>query len=230
VADLEINSLRQRQTELEAENAHLRATNAVWRAREIHQRAIIESAVDLAIIATDRDGLITDWNPGAKRILGWSVDEMRGEPLDRFFTPEDRLDDRIALEMRRALDHGCANDERWHVKRDGSLFWAKDETVPLQGDDGSHLGFLTILRDRTRQKLLEVELQTREAHFRAALAIARLGTFEWNIQTGTVRLDDRSRDIFGFRPDEGRRAQEIFDCIEPRDFERVSKEAQASSV
>ena len=83
VADLEINCLRQRQTQLEAENAHLRAANAAWRAREIHQRAIIGSAVDLAIIATDGDGLITDWNPGAKRILGWSVDEMRGEPLDR---------------------------------------------------------------------------------------------------------------------------------------------------
>ncbi len=36
-------------------------------------RAIIESAVDFAIIATDCTGRVTEWNTGAERILGWSA-------------------------------------------------------------------------------------------------------------------------------------------------------------
>ncbi len=62
-------------------------------------RAIIESAVDFAIIATDHDGRITDWNTGAERILGWSAAEMHGELADCFFTPEDRAEDRPGIEI-----------------------------------------------------------------------------------------------------------------------------------
>jgi PAS domain S-box-containing protein len=225
---IEFNRLRKCEAEWQAETARPRVGDAAGNGREGHQRAIIDSAVDLAIIATDQSGRITDWNKGAERILGWSAAEMRNQLVERFFTPEDRLDDRIGAAMRDALDNGCARDERWHLNKEGWCFWARDETVPLRDDDGAHLGFLKILRDRTQQKLFEVELQTRQAHLSAALAIARLGTFEWDIPTGTLRLDDRSREIFDFRPDQGRCIQEIFDRIDRRDFERILAEAQVS--
>lgn len=133
------------EAELEAENARLRAA-------ERRHRAILESAVDFAIIATDRDGRVSDWNTGAERILGWSAEDMQGQTADRIFTPEDRAENRPGIEMRRALDTGRANDERWHMKRDGSRFWASGELMPLRGEDGAHLGFLKILRDRTEQR------------------------------------------------------------------------------
>ncbi len=50
------------------------------------QQTIFDSAVDFAIIATGRDGRVTDWNAGAERILGWTLDEMRGETVERIFT------------------------------------------------------------------------------------------------------------------------------------------------
>lgn len=48
--------------------------------------ALLTSASD-AIIATDRDGVVTFWNPGAVRIFGFSSDEAMGQPLD-FIIPE----------------------------------------------------------------------------------------------------------------------------------------------
>ena len=48
--------------------------------------ALLTSASD-AIIATDRDGTVTFWNPGAERIFGFSSDEAMGQPLD-FIIPE----------------------------------------------------------------------------------------------------------------------------------------------
>lgn len=61
--------------------------NAVLRDRQY--RAIFESAVDFAIVATGHDGLINDWNTGAQRIFGWSADEMIGasaEEIGQFVT------------------------------------------------------------------------------------------------------------------------------------------------
>lgn len=122
------------------------------RNRERRYRDIIESAVDFAIIATETDGVITDWNTGAEKVLGWSAHEICGQTLDRFFTPEDRAADRPAIEMKLALADGRAADERWRMRKDGSRFWASGEMMPLTDDDGAHLGFIKILRDRTEQQ------------------------------------------------------------------------------
>ncbi|MDE3744285.1 MULTISPECIES: PAS domain S-box protein [Methylobacterium] len=112
-------------------------------------QAIFNSAVDLAIITTDHEGRVTAWNPGAERILGWSSEEMVGQPAASFFTPEDQAADRPATEMRCALQTGRVADERWHMRKDGSHFWANGEMMPLRSPAGGDLGFLKILRDRT---------------------------------------------------------------------------------
>ncbi len=125
-------------------------------------RLIFESAVDFAIIATDRSGLVTDWNSGAERILGWSADEMRGQPLDRFFTPEDRDAGRPEIEMRIARNAGQASDERWHLRQDGSRFWASGEMMPLKDDAGILLGYSKMLRDMTQARLARLALSEAE--------------------------------------------------------------------
>jgi len=127
-------------------------------------RAIFESAVDFAIIGLGTDGLITDWNTGAERIFGWAADEIRGQPADRFFTPEDQAADRAGVEMRCSLSEGRATDERWHLKKDGTCFWANGEMMPLRSEDGAHIGFVKILRDRTEQRRA-AEATQRDAEF-----------------------------------------------------------------
>ncbi len=136
---------------------------------ENRHRAIFDSAVDFAIIATSVDGLVTDWNAGAERLLGWSAEEMRGQPPDRFFTPEDRQADRPHEETRQALATGRASDERWHLRRDGSRFWASGEMMPLRGRDGALLGYLKILRDRTAEHEAGIAQRRGEAFLRLVL-------------------------------------------------------------
>jgi PAS domain S-box-containing protein len=127
-------------------------------------RAIFESAVDFAVIATTRHGKITDWNPGAERIFGWPAAVMRGTPIGRIFTPEDQAQDRAGTEMARARTAGRASDERWHVRSDGSRFWASGEMTPLRDQHGTHCGFVKILHDRTRDRQA-MEAQRADAEF-----------------------------------------------------------------
>jgi PAS domain S-box-containing protein len=140
------------------------------------QRAIIESATDIAIIATDRDGIVTDWNSGAEAIFGWTAAEMIGEPTTRFFTPEDRTIGRVETEMQLALANGRANDERWHVCADGSRFWALGELVPLRAE-GAHLGFVKILRDATADHRHRLELEAAAARLQRAQEAGGVGVF-----------------------------------------------------
>ncbi len=139
---------------------------------ERRQRAVFSSLVDVAIVTTDRDGLVIDWNAGAVTIFGWAADEMRGEDASRFFTPEDRAGDRVAVEMRLALRAGRASDERWHMRKDGSRFWASGEMMPLRDDGGEHIGFVKVLRDRTDEHLAGKALRKAEERRKALLSLS----------------------------------------------------------
>ncbi len=141
------------------------ARRAVRRS-ENRYRSVFDSITDFALIVTDRDGTVTEWNTGAERVLGWSRAEMRGHGLDRIFTPEDRATSRAEAEMRQSREQGRALDERWHLRRDGGLFWASGEMMPLHDEDGIHRGYVKLMRDRTAGHLAGKALETAEARLR----------------------------------------------------------------
>ena len=119
---------------------------------------VLESAIDYAILTSDLSGNVTSWSIGAENIFGWTEDEVLGLAADIIFTSDDRAHDVPRKEMANALKNGRATDERWHVRKDGSRFWASGEMMPLQ-NNGAAEGFLKIVRDRTQQKRAD-ELQS----------------------------------------------------------------------
>lgn len=143
----------------------LRRSQTALTASEARQRAIFDNAADIAMILTDQDGIITDWNIGAENILGWNAAEMRGQNAERLFTPEDRSNGRIKLEMAGALRDGRAADERWHLHKSGERFWASGEMLPLLDDQDRHFGFVKILRDRTQAHLNGIALRLAQDRF-----------------------------------------------------------------
>ena len=120
--------------------------------RERFLEAIVQSAIDYAIISLDLDGLVTSWSEGAHRVLGWTAEEMVGKPATVFFVQEDREQGVPQREMTSALSVGRGSDERWHLKKDGTTFWASGEMMALKADDETVIGFIKILRDRTRER------------------------------------------------------------------------------
>jgi PAS domain S-box-containing protein len=120
--------------------------------RERFLEAIVQSAIDYAIISMDLDGLVTSWNEGAVKILGWEAEDMIGKPATVFFTQEDRENSVPQKEMTAALNRGRGNDERWHLRADGTMFWASGEMMALRAPDDKIIGFIKILRDRTGER------------------------------------------------------------------------------
>jgi PAS domain S-box-containing protein len=123
---------------------------------EKRYHTVFASAVDYAIVVMDHQGNVTDWSEGASRILNWTKEEMLGKSIDLIFTPEDRKAQIPKLEMSNALTEGRGTDERWHIRKDGTRFWASGEMMPLKESDQRATGFVKILRNKTKQRELEI--------------------------------------------------------------------------
>jgi PAS domain S-box-containing protein len=122
-------------------------------------RQIVDSAIYTAIITTDLDGRITTWNEGARRILGWTGDEMIGESLHRLF-PGDTGAIAISAEIEEALRSGRGGgEEGWRVRKGGEQFWAAGEISPIRDSEQNVIGFTKILRDRSEQRAAEEAAQ-----------------------------------------------------------------------
>ncbi|WP_187272386.1 PAS domain S-box protein [Methylobacterium sp. WL9] len=159
-------------------------------------RQILDSAIDYAIIATDRDGRVTEWNEGARRILGWDEAEMLDQTAERFFTPEDRAKGQIEAEMRLAAETGIGNDERWHLRKGGERFWASGEMTPLRDEAGAPIGFVKVLRDRTSDQLAREALDEVVQRQEIALDTGRVGFFDWDVDRNVVQGDERYAGFF----------------------------------
>jgi PAS domain S-box-containing protein len=126
-------------------------------------RLIVESATDIAIIAMNTEGVITSWNVGAERLLGWSEEEAIGQSADMLFTTEERDPKVPNGERSTALADGRAVDERWHQRKDGSRFWGSGLMMPLTD---RQRGFVKIFRDRTEKHRLDQLVQDERERFR----------------------------------------------------------------
>lgn len=123
---------------------------------------IEENVRDYAIFVADPEGHIASWNLGAERILGYNEAEAIGMNCAKLFTPEDRSKGAVEQERETARKTGRAEDERWHLRKDGSCFWGSGIMTALKDERGRLAGYVKILRDETRRK--EAEEEQARAH------------------------------------------------------------------
>ena len=120
-------------------------------------RALVESAREYAIFATDLEGLILLWNSGAEQVTGYREEEILGQPVSLLYTSEDRRDMVPERDMEAASSHGVIQHTRQWVHKDGTHFWANGTLELLCDENGAHIGFTQILRDETDRMRAEQE-------------------------------------------------------------------------
>ena len=113
---------------------------------------IIDSLQDYSIFTLDNDFVINSWSSGSVKIFGYETEEVIGEHFDLIFTEEDLKNGIPIKEIETALKEGRATDNRWHIAKDKSLFYAYGLVFPLIGIEGDRLGYVKILKDLTEQK------------------------------------------------------------------------------
>jgi len=128
-------------------------------------RHFILSVTDYAIYTLAPDGTVTSWNAGAERFKGYTADQIIGQHFSRFYTDDDRTNDRPTQVLRQAAD-GRFEEEGWRVRSDGTRFWASVVIDPIRNDEGELLGFTKITRDITEQQRARQAQFASEEQFR----------------------------------------------------------------
>jgi len=168
---------------------------------EERTRLILETALD-AVVMIDGQGLITDWNPQAERIFGWTRPEVIGKGLTETIIPP---------QHREAHDRGFRHYlgtgvgpllkkriEITALHRQGREFPVELSITPV--GFGNQIYFSAFVRDITERKHAEEALQESEEQLRLALDAARMGAWDYDIQTGAVKWSSNLELIHGLLP------------------------------
>jgi len=205
----------------EAYAVQLQSSEAALRDSEARLRLILESARDYAILAMNLQGQIVSWNTGAERTFRFTEAEVLGQNGGIIFTPEDKAVGAHQQELEQARSTGMAEDDRWHMRKDGSRVYMSGIVRLMKDSSDKPIGFLKVARDVTER--LEAEARLRHEKELSEKIINSLpGIFYLFDQDGRwLRWNENLQDVSGFSAEEisGRHPT---DFVHPQDRERIS--------
>ena len=163
-------------TERKLAEQQLAAANA-------QRKAVLDAATGVSIIATDAEGIITVFNSGAERMLGYSAADVIGRrSVTDLHRPEEleehanRLQSEFGLRLsgfdilaHRADREGFEEREWTYVKKDGTTIIVLLSVTALRRDDGWLTGFLHVANDVTERKRAEETLRKQSAAMTASM-------------------------------------------------------------
>jgi len=125
-------------------------------------RKLMAESCPYGVAFMDLQGSITGWSHGAATLTGYGAREMAGADFAQLFTPEDVARRLPEHELNTVQALGMAEDDRWHMRKDGSRFWASGMTILLNAERGAS-SCVKLFRDATPLRLrmdwLENEVQ-----------------------------------------------------------------------
>ncbi len=112
-------------------------------------KLVVETIPDFAIFLMEPNGTIRTWNEGVKRVFGYDEAEWVGKNGDIIFTEADRKAGALQQELAAAMELGRANNQRWHQRKDGSIFWGSGFASTVLDEEDNLIGIVKICRDHT---------------------------------------------------------------------------------
>lgn len=177
---------------------------------------VLAAASEVSIIATDRDGLITNFNVGAERMVGYSAAEMvgrqspailhlpaevaaRGAALgSQFGQPVEGFRVFVVMPER----HRSEQREWTYVHKDGHLIPVSLVVTTMRDDAGEIVGYLGIAEDITERKRAADALRDQTQRTQAILDNVIDGIITIDEVGNVASLNRAAERIFGFAPAE----------------------------
>jgi len=152
------SSLRARRRQYQVRE-HLAQQERAQRAiREAEQRfrLLVENITDYAIFMLDTDGRVASWNTGAQFLLGYSAEEVIGQPAALLFFAQDQ-DEVFARAMREAQSSGRATSTGWLVRKNAEQLFVEGVLTAVRDEQGRLLGYAQLMRDVTDKRRTDIE-------------------------------------------------------------------------
>lgn len=176
------------------------------REAEQRYRTLFNQSPDAVVIVDPNTMLPVEFNDVALRLLGYTRQEFAKVPFSTheiMETPEE-----IRAHIERIVRDGVDEFDTKLRTRDGRVkeILADVRAVELSG----RVVFHSVLHDITERKRTEEKLRRSEEHLRLALKAARVGTWEWDIDSNQVHWSDGVEKIFGLPTGSFERSYEAY--------------------
>ncbi len=140
--------------------------------KRIEERAYFQASllqqVHNAVIATDREGIITYWNQSAQTLFQWEPDEVTGQNINQvIFSGNPELIDHIRESV---VKLGSWNGEMAGICKNGQSVPVHFTVAQLRDDMNQIIGSVSVFTDITEQKRVEHALIERESSSRHLFA------------------------------------------------------------
>lgn len=156
-----------------------------------------------AVISTDTRGRIRRMNVIGEELTGWPRGEAVGKPLNEVFCIKNaRSGELCENPVRKVLDTGRVQGLANHtvlVSRWGREYQIADSAAPIDDGRGHILGVVLVFRDVTERYQWEERLGVERRRLAAAIDGTRAGTWEWNVKTDEVVVNERWAEMLGYR-------------------------------
>ncbi|MEP2277960.1 PAS domain S-box protein [Maribacter sp.] len=215
----DITSIKESETKLKKAHTELEA---------------IFNSKSIAVVTTDKDGVINRFNSGAEQLLGYSPEEMIGKHKPEIYLLEDELaqfrKDMIAEFKKSVADKNFnyrnenVNDTRqWMYRRkNGSTFPVLSTITAINNNQGINEGFIAVATDISKIKEVKDELRRKNDLLNYAEQITLMGNWQWNLVTNTVVWSSNLYGIFGIEEGSVELQYDTYlDFVHPEDKDQV---------
>ncbi len=156
------------------------------------------NAIRLAVVATDRDGVISFVNEAATEAYAADTDTLVGRNVSELLSSEPASPSPFGLDVIRA---GRSWRGELTVRRPGGgTFLAEGSATPVLDEDGGVLGAVVVVEDLTQTRAAEYEAVASQQRLRLAHEAAQLGSWHWDMASGVTVWDEQLEAIYGMPP------------------------------
>lgn len=182
---------------MSAVRGHRTLSHAALRPAAESVRLVFDTASVGMAQADPATGVLLQVNEPLARMLGWRVEEMAGRPFLDLTHPDDRAANWDAFQ-RMARGHLPAFDiEKRLLHKDGHAVWVLMGVTLIRDADKQPVQALAIVMDISQRKCAEQALAESEHRLNLALDSARLGLWEWHLDTGRLDVSENYLRITG---------------------------------
>jgi PAS domain S-box-containing protein len=161
--------------------------------------ASIVKASDDAIVGVDRNGTMTSWNEVARRIFGYRLNEVIGQPVAILLPrgEESRVQEILAKVLAGERVHF---DEATQRRGDAGLVQLSVTVSPVTDGHGRVIAAGAVARDISHEKQAERERERAFQELKEAQRVARVGSWHRDPATSVVSWSDQLYALFGRDP------------------------------
>ncbi|MCH8620488.1 PAS domain S-box protein [Undibacterium sp. TS12] len=171
---------------------------------------VLEAASEISIIATDIHGIISIFNAGAERMLGYRADEMVGKATPSVLHLQEEVKARseeLSAEYGQPIQgfrtfvykpelEGAEVREWTYVRKNGSLLTVSLAVTAIYDDQRQLAGYLGLAIDVTQQHVQQRKLAFASEQLVKAAKVADLGVWSWNIEDDSLEWNERMFDMY----------------------------------